>query len=225
MISTFLFMEIMGGSVQSMIGKRTVVTGASDGVGFAMCIALAQSGAEVTIHDRRDTAVAAAVEWLRLAVPGVVTHGIATQAVSTQLEGVDLWVVDALDGQAAHLGEWLTSHCPGVVLLLELDHAQSYVDSAGPAAMSLQVQPVMRPATSPAGAGLVYRITVANPMVAGAADIMRAEVLRTGESLSQVSDQLSRDHRPVAVQQAARLVQALTGEVIRLSSGAASPRP
>ncbi|HYQ16802.1 MAG TPA: SDR family NAD(P)-dependent oxidoreductase [Polyangiaceae bacterium] len=60
-----------------LIGKRALVTGSTAGIGFAAAEALAREGVAVVVNGRSKARVDAALEQLRLAVPGADVQGVA----------------------------------------------------------------------------------------------------------------------------------------------------
>jgi len=67
---------------QVLAGKTALVTGASQGIGKASGLALAQDGAAVVITGRREKALAAARDELRAQVPGARIEMLAGDATS-----------------------------------------------------------------------------------------------------------------------------------------------
>ena len=72
----------------SLAGKRALITGSSQGIGFALARGLAEAGAEIVVNGRDEAKLAAAAERLREAAPAVHTlafdatdHGAARAAV------------------------------------------------------------------------------------------------------------------------------------------------
>ena len=58
-------------------GKVAIVTGSTAGIGFAAAVGLAREGARVVLNGRTQERVDAAVERLKLAVPGANASGVA----------------------------------------------------------------------------------------------------------------------------------------------------
>lgn len=58
-------------------GKIAVVTGSTDGIGFAAAQGLARAGAHVIVNGRKPDKVAAAIEAIRAEVPGASLQGVA----------------------------------------------------------------------------------------------------------------------------------------------------
>ena len=81
-------------SIPDLTGRRAVVTGASDGIGWEIANALAGAGAEVVVPVRDPNKGARAVERIRDRHP----------AATLTMEDVDLWAV------------WDAIHCPVLVL-------------------------------------------------------------------------------------------------------------
>lgn len=65
-------------------GKTAVISGSSDGIGFACAQGLAEAGADVVINGRSDTTVSAALERLRGLVPGARFSGVAADLSTAQ---------------------------------------------------------------------------------------------------------------------------------------------
>jgi NAD(P)-dependent dehydrogenase (short-subunit alcohol dehydrogenase family) len=60
----------------ALAGRRALVTGSSAGIGYAIAQALAAAGAEVVLNGRHRTALDAAAQRLRAAVPGASVHAV-----------------------------------------------------------------------------------------------------------------------------------------------------
>jgi NAD(P)-dependent dehydrogenase (short-subunit alcohol dehydrogenase family) len=61
------------------------------------------------------------------------------------------------------------------------------------------------------GSGVeVFRLPIASRILEPVADVMKSEVMRTGNSLEEVASQMARDHRPLEIQKAARTISELT---------------
>ena len=58
-------------------GKKAFISGSSQGIGYAIAQALAQEGVDVTINGRDAVKLSAAVDSLRLEVPGASVSGVA----------------------------------------------------------------------------------------------------------------------------------------------------
>jgi NAD(P)-dependent dehydrogenase (short-subunit alcohol dehydrogenase family) len=58
-------------------GKRAVVSGSTQGIGFAIAKGLAESGAHVIVNGRTDAAVRNAKERLLAALPNAKVDGVA----------------------------------------------------------------------------------------------------------------------------------------------------
>lgn len=65
-----------------LAGKRALITGSTSGIGFATAVALAKEGAEVVLNGRGRAGVAAALERLQAAVPGVQASTVAADLSS-----------------------------------------------------------------------------------------------------------------------------------------------
>lgn len=63
-------------------GLRAIVTGSTAGIGFAIALELARSGAAVVINGRRESTVADAAERLRAQVPDAQVQGVAADLAS-----------------------------------------------------------------------------------------------------------------------------------------------
>lgn len=59
-----------------LTGKRAIVTGSTDGIGFAVAGGLAAAGAEVVVNGRSDEGVRAAIERIAQAVPEARLQGV-----------------------------------------------------------------------------------------------------------------------------------------------------
>jgi NAD(P)-dependent dehydrogenase (short-subunit alcohol dehydrogenase family) len=71
-------------------GKRAVVSGSTQGIGFAIAKGLAESGAHVIVNGRTDAAVRNAKERLRAALPNAKVDGVAADL--SKAEGVDAFL-------------------------------------------------------------------------------------------------------------------------------------
>lgn len=60
-----------------LAGKRAIVTGSTDGIGFAAALGLARAGAHVVVNGRKADKVAAAITAIEAAVPGAALQGVA----------------------------------------------------------------------------------------------------------------------------------------------------
>src|SRR5690242_10689108 len=58
-------------------GRRSLVTGSTAGIGYAIALALAREGAAVVVNGRTEARVAAALESLRREVPRATLEGVA----------------------------------------------------------------------------------------------------------------------------------------------------
>lgn len=67
-----------------LTGKTALVTGSTQGIGFAIALGLAQAGATVVINGRKADAVNAAVAKLQQTVPGAKAHGLAADVGTAQ---------------------------------------------------------------------------------------------------------------------------------------------
>jgi NAD(P)-dependent dehydrogenase (short-subunit alcohol dehydrogenase family) len=66
-------------------------------------------------------------------------------------------------------------------------------------------------ATAGSGIGVkAFRLPIATLILEPVADVMKSEVMRTGDSLEEVAAQMVRDHRPLGIQKAARDIALLT---------------
>ena len=83
-------------SLFDLSGKRTLITGSSQGIGFALARGLAKAGAEVVLNGRDTAKLAAAVEALR--AEGATVHQLEFDA--TDHNGVRA----AVDGFEANVG-------------------------------------------------------------------------------------------------------------------------
>lgn len=72
-----------------LTGRTAVVTGSTEGIGFASACGLAEAGARVIVNGRKSEGVERALEALRQAVPGAVAEGVAAD-VSTPEGCADL---------------------------------------------------------------------------------------------------------------------------------------
>jgi NAD(P)-dependent dehydrogenase (short-subunit alcohol dehydrogenase family) len=61
-----------------LYGKTAIVTGSTDGIGFAIAHGIAACGATVVINGRKPAGVDRAMAALRAAVPGAEPRGVAT---------------------------------------------------------------------------------------------------------------------------------------------------
>ena len=61
-------------------GQQALVTGSTAGIGFAIAMALATEGAQVTLNGRSSASVDNALKRLRDAVPGVICNGVVADA-------------------------------------------------------------------------------------------------------------------------------------------------
>lgn len=72
---------------RELAGRRAFVSGATQGIGFAIAKGIARAGASVIVNGRHDRGVDAAVERLRALVPGADVEGIAADfAVHGEVE-------------------------------------------------------------------------------------------------------------------------------------------
>ena len=60
-----------------LTGKRAIVTGSTVGIGHAIALGLARSGAEVVVNGRGETKVQRAVESIRKSAPKAKVDGLA----------------------------------------------------------------------------------------------------------------------------------------------------
>ena len=60
-----------------LAGKTAVVTGSTEGIGFAIAKGLAACGATVVVNGRKPDAIERAVATLRNSVPGAALRGVA----------------------------------------------------------------------------------------------------------------------------------------------------
>jgi len=65
-------------------GKTAIITGASQGIGYASARALAEDGARIVIMSRKADTIQAARDRLRMEVPGAVVESCAGDATSEQ---------------------------------------------------------------------------------------------------------------------------------------------
>ena len=65
-------------------GQRALITGSTQGIGFAIALELAREGAVLTVNGRRPERVAEAVQRLRLQVPGALISGVAADLATTE---------------------------------------------------------------------------------------------------------------------------------------------
>ncbi len=65
-------------------GKTAIITGASQGIGYASARALAEDGARIVIMSRKADTIQAARDRLRMEVPGAVVEACAGDATSEQ---------------------------------------------------------------------------------------------------------------------------------------------
>jgi len=65
-----------------LTGKRAIVTGSTEGIGFGTALGLAQCGAEVVVNGRKQDKIDQAIARLKEAVPGAAFKGVAAD-VST----------------------------------------------------------------------------------------------------------------------------------------------
>ena len=81
-------------------GKSALVTGSTQGIGYAIAASLASDGARIFINGRTEARVKEAVEKLRRAVPGAEIHGAAAnlgtargaEELFKKVEAVDILV-------------------------------------------------------------------------------------------------------------------------------------
>lgn len=209
--------------MSTLAGKKALITHSGDGLGFAIAVALAQQQAELIVHDRSPAVAGVAVERLKLAIPGVtataITGDLATESGRQQLldsaGSIDIVVSDAVGQGAtdfAHVSE----------AQKEGEQSASSRDSEALAGLFAQ-------AMSGRGWGRIFLVTSvaaeagftsAEPseqarrllplILEPVADVMKSEVMRTGDSLKEVAAQMARDHRPLGIQKAARDIAVLT---------------
>jgi NAD(P)-dependent dehydrogenase (short-subunit alcohol dehydrogenase family) len=61
------------------------------------------------------------------------------------------------------------------------------------------------------GSGVrAFRLPIASRILEPVADVIKSEVMRTGDSLKEVAAQMVRDHRPIEIQKAAQNISRLT---------------
>ena len=61
-------------------GQQALVTGSTAGIGYAIAMALATEGSQVTLNGRSSASVDNALKRMRDAVPGVVCNGVVADA-------------------------------------------------------------------------------------------------------------------------------------------------
>jgi NAD(P)-dependent dehydrogenase (short-subunit alcohol dehydrogenase family) len=74
-------------------GKTAIVTGSTSGIGFAIALGLAQSGARIILNGRGEDRVQAAVTKLRDAAPGADVSGVAADLATG--EGAEKFIAAA----------------------------------------------------------------------------------------------------------------------------------
>ncbi len=67
-----------------LTGKTAIVTGSTEGIGYATALGLAEAGAEVVINGRKQEKVDQAVAKLKAAVPGEKLKGVAADVSTAQ---------------------------------------------------------------------------------------------------------------------------------------------
>lgn len=217
-------------------GKKVLLTNSGNGLGFAIAIAFAQAGAGVVIHDRSTAVAAAAAERLSLAVPGTQVLSLGAdlsvesgrQMIKAEAGPVDILVIDALAEQAvdfSQLEERDAQHDRSVLRAQAEQLLQVFVpgaDAGGPAQVFLLslaasgepgISRLQHQQPGISGSAL-YTASVDDLRLAPVADLMRSEVLRTNNSLSDVADQLLADHRPAGIQRGLATIQTLTRKIV-----------
>lgn len=225
-----------------LTGKKVLLTNSGNGLGFVIAIAFAQAGAQVIIHDRSAAVAAAAAERLSLAVPGTQAQALGAdassaqgrQAITAQAGPVDILVIDALAAEAVDFSQ-LVDHDAEQDRSVLGEQAQQLLQDFLPAASAegpaqvflltlaaaaageLEVAPVLGQPSAISGrnGSLLYTAALDELRLAPVADLMRSEVLRTNSSLTDVADQLLRDHRPAGIQRGLATIRALTGDIVK----------
>ena len=78
-------------------GKIAIVTGSTDGIGYAAALGLAQAGAEVVINGRHQDGVDRSVASAREAVPGATVRGVAADVATAEGCSTLIAAVDGAD--------------------------------------------------------------------------------------------------------------------------------
>src|SRR5258705_7237894 len=87
-----------------LIGKTSLVSGSTKGIGFAIASHLAAEGARVTVNGRSDNTVNSALQQVRKAVPEAKVEGFAGDLATTAATEVLLKRVPAVDILVNNLG-------------------------------------------------------------------------------------------------------------------------
>ena len=98
----------------------------------------------------------------------------------------------------------------GRIFLVTSVAAEAGFTSAEPSEQAPRLLPYKLAAPG-SGIGVkAFRLHIASLILEPVADVMKSEVMRTGDSLKEVAAQMARDHRPLGIQKAARDIAVLT---------------
>jgi NAD(P)-dependent dehydrogenase (short-subunit alcohol dehydrogenase family) len=98
----------------------------------------------------------------------------------------------------------------GRIFLVTSLAAEAGFTSAEPSEQAARLLPYELSAPG-SGIGVkAFRLPIASLVLEPVADVMKSEVMRTGDSLKEVAAQMARDHRPLGIQKAARDIAVLT---------------
>lgn len=206
-----------------LAGKCAFISHSANGLGFLIAAVLCEQGAAVTLHHVSEVASLAAGERLKSLVPdakvscvsGDLSVPTSREKVLGTMAKVDVLVGHSVDFRALAFSDVDQAQsslnvrqqddlvCELVGDLYQLGRLQadakiylvSYSDSPA-------YSDELRKALSTSEKLMLATVPVGDLSVEPAADVVKAEMLRTGVFCSEALDLLLSDHRPIAIQSA-----------------------